>query len=161
MRKSVRFCRRGCKTSFQDAKSRPRIFADFRGRTLRRAHVGVNQKRRVAGRSRPRSLLIAQRHDARLQRGQALQAEHPFWGDRRSWAELRFVEPWPVHKKRGWRLMRAHHLVVPTTLKRKAKRTPTGSTPRATKPHAWGGIDMTTLWVEGFGWVSIGVVRDW
>lgn len=65
--------------------------------------------------SRPRSLLIAQRHDALLQRVPAL----------------------------------------------KAKRTPTGSQPGATKPNEWWGIDMTKLLVEGFGWVYIVVVLDW
>jgi putative transposase len=110
--------------------------------------------------SRQRSLRIAQRHDALLQRVQALKAEHPFWGYRRIWAYLRFVEHGPVHKKRVWRLMREHHLVVPTNLKLQAKRTPTGSKPRATKPNEWWGIAMTKLLVEGFGWVSIVVVLD-
>jgi putative transposase len=50
--------------------------------------------------SRQRSSLLAHRHDALLQRVQALKAEHPFGGYRRIWAYLRFVEPWPVHKKR-------------------------------------------------------------
>jgi putative transposase len=111
--------------------------------------------------SRPRSPLIAQRNDALLRRVQALKAEHPFWGYRRIWAYLRFVEQWPVNKKRVWRLMREHHLVVPTNPKLKAKRTPTGSKPRATKPNEWWGIDMTKLWVEGFGWIYIVVVLDW
>lgn len=111
--------------------------------------------------SRHRSPRIAHRHDALLQRVQALNAEHPFWGYRRIWADLRFVEPWPVHKKRVWRLMREHHLLVPPNLKLQAKRTPTGSQPRATKPNEWGGLEMTKLVVEGFGWVSIVVVVDW
>ena len=121
----------------------------------------MKQKRRVAGMSRQRSLLIAPRQDALLQRVQALTAEHPCWGYRRLWASLRFVEPGPVHKKRVWRLMREHHLVVPTTLQLKAKRTPTGSHPRATKPNAWGGSAMTTLLVEGLGGVEIVVVLEW
>ena len=111
--------------------------------------------------SRQRSLLIAHRNDALRQRVQVLDAEHPFWGYRRIWASLRFVEQWPVNKKRVWGLMREHHLVVPTNLKLTAKRTPTGSKPRATKPNEWWGIDMTKLLVEGFGWVSIVVVLDW
>jgi putative transposase len=85
--------------------------------------------------SRHRSPLIAHRHDARLRRVQALKTEHPFWGYRRLWTSLRFVEQWPVNKKRGLRLMREYHPVVPTTLKLKVKRTPTGSKPRATKPR--------------------------
>jgi hypothetical protein len=111
--------------------------------------------------SRHRSPLIAHRHDARLRRVQALKAEHPFCGYRRLWAYLRFVEQWPMNKKRVLHLMREYHLVAPPTLKLKAKRTPTGSKPRATKPHECWGIDMTKRVVEGFGWVSIVVGLDW
>jgi putative transposase len=66
-----------------------------------------------------------------------------------------------VNKKRILRLMREHHLVVPTNLKLKAKRTPKKSKPRPTKPQEWWGIDMTKVLVEGFGWIYIVVVLDW
>jgi putative transposase len=59
------------------------------------------------------------------------------------------------------RLLRAPHLVVPATLKLKAKRTPQQSTPRPSKPQEWWGIDLTQGMVEGFGWVSMVVVLDW
>ena len=104
---------------------------------------------------------MAQRDEALLPRMHALKAEHPFWGDRRIWASWRFVEQVPVHKKRILRLLREHHLWVMPHAKLKAKRTPTRSKPRPTKPHAWGGIDMTKVMVEGFGWRSIVVVLDW
>ncbi len=120
----------------------------------------MTNKRRGAGISRHRSPLIAPRHDALLPRVQALKAAHPCWGSRRLWASLRFVAPWPVHQTRGWRLRRAHHLGAPTHLQRKAKRTPTGSQPRATKPHAWWGLDMTKLLAAGCGWVARVVVLD-
>lgn len=110
--------------------------------------------------SRPRSCLVAQRHEGRLHRIQARKAEPPCWGDRRIWADRRFVEPWPVHKTRGLRLMREHHLVVPPHRKLKAKRTPTGSKPRAPKPHEWWGIAMPKLLVGDCGWVEIVVVLD-
>jgi putative transposase len=51
--------------------------------------------------------------------------------------------------------------LVPPNRKLKAKRTPTGSQPKATKPHEWWGIEMTKLLVGDFGWVSLVVVRDW
>jgi putative transposase len=111
--------------------------------------------------SRQRAPVIAQRNDALLQRVQALKAEHPFWGYRRIWAYLRFVEQWPVNKKRVWRLMREHHLVVPPNLKLKAKRTPTRNKPKPTKPNEWWGIDMTKVMVAGFGWVYVVLVLDW
>ena len=92
---------------------------------------------------------------------QALKAEQPFWGDRRIGASLRFVEPQPVNQKRVLRLMREHHLLVRPNRQLKAKRTPTRNTPQPTKPNEWWGIDMTTVMVEGFGWVSSVLVLDW
>jgi putative transposase len=121
----------------------------------------VKQKRRAGGLTRRRSLRVTQRDACLLPQIQPLKAEHPFWGDRRIWASLRFVEQVPVHKKRIWRLMREHHLLVPPNLWLKAKRTPTGSTPRPTKPHEWWGIDITKVMVTGFGWISSVVVLDW
>lgn len=73
----------------------------------------MKQKRRVAGLSRQRSCLVAQRHEGLLHRIQARKAEPPCGGDRRLWASRRVVAPGPVPKKRGLRLMREPHLVVP------------------------------------------------
>jgi putative transposase len=92
---------------------------------------------------------------------QQLKAEHPFWGYRRIWAYLRFVKHMPVNKKRILRLMREHQLLVPLNWRLKAKRTPTGSKPKPTKPNEWWGIDMTKVMVAGFGWIYIVVVLDW
>jgi putative transposase len=105
--------------------------------------------------------LVAQRNAVLLQRIRELKAEHPFWGYRRIWAYLHFVEHQAVNKKRVLRLMREHHLLVPANLKLKAKRTPMGSKPRPTKPDEWWGIDMTKVLVQGFGWIHIVVVLDW
>jgi putative transposase len=110
--------------------------------------------------TRPKSLRIVQRNEALLQRIQALKAEHPFWGYRRIWAYLRFVEQWPVNKKRILRLMREHHLLVSPNGKLKAKRTPTRSKPKPTRPNEWWGIDMTKVLVQGVGWVSSVLVLD-
>jgi hypothetical protein len=77
------------------------------------------------------------------------------------WAYPRFIEHLSVNKKRIWRLMRGHHLVVRPNPKLKAKRSTSGSKPRPTRPHEWWGIDMTTVLVEGFGWVSSVVVLEW
>jgi putative transposase len=92
---------------------------------------------------------------------QQLKAEHPFWGYRRIWAYLRFVKHMPVNKKRILRLMREYQLLVPLNWRLKAKRTPTGSKPKPTKPNEWWGIDMTKALVEGSGWVYIVLVLDW
>jgi putative transposase len=57
--------------------------------------------------------------------------------------------------------MREHHLLVPPNLRLKAKRTPTGSQPKPTKPDEWWGIDLTKVMGAGFGWIDIVVVLDW
>lgn len=121
----------------------------------------MKKKRRAVGLTRRRSLRVIQRDEGLLPRIEALKADHPFWGYRRVWAYVRFVEQLPVNKKRVLRVRREHHLWVPPHLRLKAKRTPTGSKPRPTQPHEWWGIDMTKVLVEGFGWVSVVVVRDW
>jgi putative transposase len=104
---------------------------------------------------------VTQQDGHLLPRIQELKAEHPFWGYRRLWAYLRFVEQVAVNKKRILRLMREHQLLVQPNLRLRATRTPTGSKPRPTKPNEWWGIDMTKVLVQGFGWVYIVVVLDW
>jgi putative transposase len=111
--------------------------------------------------TRHRSLRIVRRDEDLLPRIQALKVEHPFWGYRRVWAYLRFVAQLPVNQKCILRLMREHHLLVPPNLRLQAKRTPTRSKPRPTKPNEWWGTDMTKVLVSGFGWVYIVVVLDW
>ena len=116
--------------------------------------------------TRQRSLRVVEHDESLLPRIRALKAEHPFWGYRRLWAYLRFVEQLPVNKKRVWRVMREHHLLVPPNLRLKAKRAPQGSKPKPTKPNEWWGIDMTKVLVEGVDWVislscSIGIRKWW
>jgi putative transposase len=111
--------------------------------------------------SRQPSPLVARRNDDLLERIRALKAAHPFWGYRRIWAYLRFVEQRPVNKKRVLRLMREHHLLVTPNLRLKATRTPTRNKPKPSRPNEWWGIDMTKVLVQGFGWIYIVVVLDW
>ena len=110
--------------------------------------------------SRQPSLRVVQRNEGLLERIQALKAEHPVWGYRRIWAYLRFVEQLAVNKKRIRRLLREHPLRVTLRQRLKAKRTPTRSNPKPTRPNEWWGIDMTKGLVQDVGWVSIVVVRD-
>jgi hypothetical protein len=105
--------------------------------------------------------LVAQRNAVLLQRLRELKAKHPFWGDRRLWADLHVVEHQAVNNKRVLRWRREHHLLVPANLKLKAKRTPMESKPRPTKPDEWWGIDMTKVLVQGCGWIRMVVVLDW
>jgi putative transposase len=111
--------------------------------------------------SRHPSSRIAQRNQTLLERMRVLKAEHPFWGYRRIWAYLRFVEQLPVNKKRILRLMQEHHLLVTPQQRLKAKRTPMRSKPKPTRPNEWWGIDMTKVMVQDVGWVYIVVVLDW
>jgi putative transposase len=104
---------------------------------------------------------VTERDASLLSQIQALKAEHPFWGYRRIWAYLHFVEQLPINKKRGLRVMREHNLLVKPNRKLKATRTPSRSKPRPTKPQEWWGIDMTKVSVDGFGWVYIVLVLDW
>jgi putative transposase len=50
--------------------------------------------------TRRRSLRVIQRDESLLPRIQALKAAHPFWGYRRIWAYLHFLERLPIYKKR-------------------------------------------------------------
>ncbi len=111
--------------------------------------------------TRQRALRVIQRDECLLPQIQALKAEHPFWGYRRIWAHLRFVERLSVNKKRILRLMREHRLLVTPNQRLKAKRTPPGRKPQPTAPNQWWGIDMTKVLVQGVGWVYIVIVLDW
>ena len=104
---------------------------------------------------------VAERNTAILQRIVALKAAHPFWGYRRCWATLHYVDGLAVNKKRILRLLRQHALLVQPNRRLKACRTPTTSKPRPTVPNQWWGIDMTKVLVESFGWVYVVVVLDW
>jgi hypothetical protein len=103
--------------------------------------------------SRQPSPLVAQRHEDLRARLRALKAEPPFWGYRRIWASWHVVEPLPVNQQRMLRLMREHHLLVRPNPRLQAKRTPTGCQPQPPRPQEWWGIEMTTVPVEGFGWL--------
>jgi putative transposase len=111
--------------------------------------------------SRRRSPTVGQRNAPLLARMQVLKADHPFWGYRRIWAQLRFGENLAVNKKRVLRLMREHSLLVRGNPRLKATRTPMRSKPRPTAPNQWWGIDMTKVMVEPLGWMYVVVVLDW
>jgi putative transposase len=81
---------------------------------------------------------VVQRNEDRLDRLRALKTEHPFWGYRRLWAYLRFVEQRAVNKKRILRLLREHHLLVQPNRRLTAQWTPTRSKPKPTRPKSGG-----------------------
>ena len=110
---------------------------------------------------RRESELVRERNLSVLERIKTLKSEHPFWGYRRIWANLKYVDQREINKKRVLRLMQRYDLLVKPDTKLKAVRTPTRSKPKPDRPDQWWGIDMTKLMVQGFGWVYIVVVLDW
>jgi putative transposase len=109
---------------------------------------------------RNQSKSVAERNLPIVKRIEEIKAEHPYWGYRRTWAHLKYVDSFNVNKKRILRLMRAHHLLVKADAKLKAART-LRSKPRPDNPNEWWGIDMTKVMVGSFGWMYIVVVLDW
>jgi putative transposase len=104
---------------------------------------------------------VTERNSTVLERIKALKIEHPFWGYRRIWAHLKYVDKLEINKKRILRLMQKHELTVKPHSILKATRVPQRSKPRPDRPNQWWGIDMTKVMVQGFGWVYIAVVLDW
>jgi len=111
--------------------------------------------------SRHASVKVGERNHDIVQRMRELKADHPFWGYRRLWAHLKFVDKLPVNKKRILRLVRQHDLLVKPNLRLIAKRTSTKSKPKPARPNEWWGIDMTKVMVESFGWIYVVIVLDW
>jgi putative transposase len=110
---------------------------------------------------RQSSATVAKRNSPLVGRIKEIKSEHPFWGYRRIWAHLRYIDCLEVNKKRILRLMQRHELVVKPHTRLKALRTPVRSKPKPDRPNQWWGIDMTKVMVEGFGWMYIVVVLDW
>lgn len=110
---------------------------------------------------RQAAISVTDRNLPIVERIKALKADHPFWGYRRVWAHLKYVNGLEVNKKRILRLMREHELVVKPNTRLKANRTPGRGKPRPTRPNEWWGIDMTKVMVTGFGWMYIVIVLDW
>jgi len=110
---------------------------------------------------RKESEVIAERNSPVVERIKVLKAEHPFWGYRRIWANLKYIDELEINKKRVLRLLQKHDLLVKPNTKLRAIRTPTRSKPKPDRPNQWWGIDMTKVMVNGFGWMYIVVVLDW
>jgi putative transposase len=110
--------------------------------------------------SRRKSEKVTHRNLGLLEKMQQIKSEHPFWGYRRVWAYLNYVEGILVNKKRVLRLMREENMLVKANMNLKALRSPQRSKPRPTRPNEWWGIDMTKV-LCGSGWVYIVLVMDW
>ena len=106
------------------------------------------------------SVSVAKRNESVLARIHQIKSDHPFWGYRRVWAHLRFIDHVVVNKKRVYRLMKKHNLIVTANYKLKAKRLSGRQKPRPHRPDQWWGIDMTKVMTDS-GWVYIVIVLDW
>ncbi len=73
---------------------------------------------------------VTLRNEYLLERIKDIKAEHPFWGYRRVWAYLRYVDGLIVNKKRVYRLMRENNLTVKPNPRLIAKRVPERPKPR-------------------------------
>jgi len=104
---------------------------------------------------------VAARNGALLERVRELKADHPFWGYRRVWAYLRYVDRLTVNQKRVYGVMKANDLLVKPNLKLRARRKADTRKPRPSRPNEWWGIDMTKVMIEGFGWIYLVIVLDW
>lgn len=95
---------------------------------------------------------VSLRNEYLLERIKDIKAEHPFWGYRRVWAYLRYIDVFAVNKKRVYRLMSEHNLTVKPNRRLIAKRVSERPKPKPDRPRQWWGIDMTKVMTDS-GWV--------
>jgi len=103
---------------------------------------------------------VALRNEYLVERIKDIKAEHPFWGYRRVWAYLRYIDGLIVNKKRVYRLMKENNLTVKQNSRLIAKRISERPKPRPDRPRQWWGIDMTKV-LTNTGWVYVVIVLDW
>jgi putative transposase len=94
---------------------------------------------------------VAPRDEDLLPRIPGLKAEPPCWGSRRIWAYPHCVERLAVNQKHVFRVRQEPNRLVKPHPRLQAKRTPTRSKPRPTRPHEWWGLDMPKVLGDGFG----------
>ena len=91
---------------------------------------------------------VIERNKPIMRRIEELKKEHPFWGYRKIWAHLTYVDQIIVTKKRIYKLMKQNNLLVNKETKLRAKRSSLKPKPKATKPNEIWGIDMTKVKTE-------------
>lgn len=103
---------------------------------------------------------VTLRNEYILERIKSIKGEHPFWGYRRVWPYLRYMDGLIVNKKRIYRQMRENNLTVKPNIRLIAKRLSERPKPRADRPKQWRGIDMTKA-LSNTGWVYVVIVLYW
>lgn len=109
---------------------------------------------------RKTSEAVMNRNKPILMEIEKLKKEHPFWGYRRIWAHLTYVDQIIVNKKRVYNLMKQNNLLVSKETRLRAKRSSLKPKPKAKKPNEIWGIDMSKVKTE-IGWVYVVIVLDW
>jgi len=71
---------------------------------------------------RKTSASVTLRNEYLVEKIKDIKGEHPFWGYRRVWAYLRYVDGLIVNKKRVYRLLRENNLTVKPNQRLIAKR---------------------------------------
>ena len=104
---------------------------------------------------------VQARNESLLTRIWRLKSEHPFWGYRRIWAYLRYREGLIINKKRIYRVMKEHKMLVTKNMRLRACRTPMKRKIRANQSNQYWGTDMTKIRVRHFGWMYLVIVLDW
>ena len=110
---------------------------------------------------RKQAQIVADRNAELLSQIKAIKNDHPLWGYRRIWSYLKYRQGIAANKKRIYRLMKEHNLIVTPEKRLKAKRGPTRPKPRAHRPNQFWGIDMTKIRMTSWGWLYLTVVLDW
>jgi hypothetical protein len=100
---------------------------------------------------RKKSLSVTERNESILASLKDLKVDHPLWGYRRCCAYLCYRQHIIVNKKRIYRLMKEHGLLVTKINRYQAKRKISSPKPKASCPnHIWG-TDMTKIKIGSWG----------
>lgn len=110
---------------------------------------------------RRKSLSVIARNEGILKEIKLIKEDHPLWGHRRVWSYLKYRQGMTVNKKRIYRLMKEHNLIVTPQTRLKAKRGPIKPKPVASQPNQFWGIDMTKIKLHCWGWLYLTIVLDW
>ena len=109
---------------------------------------------------RKQSYSVSLRNEYLLEKIRDIKVDHPFWGYRRVWAYLRYIDGLIVNKKRIYKLMRENNLTVKPNTRLIAKRVSERPKPKPDRPKQWWGIDMTKVLTDT-GWMYVVIVLDW
>jgi transposase InsO family protein len=110
---------------------------------------------------RKQAQAVIDRNKELLTQVKAIKTDHPLWGYRRIWSYLKYRQGIAVNKKRIYRLMKVHNLIVTPEKRLKARRGPMRPKPIAHHPNHFWGIDMTKIRMTSWGWLYLVVVLDW